>query len=177
LPRSGGRWRRYPFRRGYRGRSCAWERPIWPVRRLFLASRARRDAGWRRGGGLVSAGAIIGVVCESVLARGARPRVRGKGPEGGAGGNRGKPRALGGGTRVSPATLAGFHVRQAPRGMRRRIPRRPQRPVWAYAARSAAPRLSFPRSWGTAGTGVHPDATVMGGAGSVVVFGEWGLGE
>ena len=93
-------------------------------------------AGWRsvvRGCRSVvagSSGAGAGVVCESVVARGARPRAGGWGGKGGAGGNRGNP-GCGGVPRVSPRDAC-------------RLPRPGGAARHVRAARSAAPCAASP---------------------------------
>jgi hypothetical protein len=123
----------------------------------------RTWTGYRRGV-LVSVLTRVGAVCESVVARAARPRA---GEKGGRGpGNRGNP-GFGGVSRV-PWRLAGFHVRQE------------RRAIHAFAARNAAPwalstvmrggfALHVPRSSVRAGTGfTFAASSVMCAAGSTV---------
>ena len=124
----------------------------------------------RRGGGVpawlcaVSVCAGVGVVCESVVVRGARPRAGGRGGKG-VRGKPGKPRALGG-FPGSPRDACRFPRAAGRRGMR-----------VCRAERGALDTL--PLVIDAEGTGVDAFSTVIGAAGSVVAFWgrqEWGSG-
>ena len=125
---------------------------------LFPRGLARRGAGCRLDGGLVSAGAGSALYVSRSVARGARPWAGGRGRKG-VRGKPGETPGFGGVPRVPPRRL------QASTPGRRGA-------VYARAARSAGSRTHFPGNPARPVPGSMLLSTVIGAAGSVVAF--WG---